>query len=91
MGVGKSRVKTAQVTSPTEDISAPEDVDPVKVPTDLFGVIFKCRETEVPWRSLLAHAVALREPLLAIIAACEKVRIGGFKSEGCVVSCERMS
>jgi len=84
-------VKTAQVTSPTEDITAPEDVDPVKVPSDLFGVVFKCRDTEVPWRSLLAHAVAIRQPLLAIIAACEKVRIRGFKSVGGVLSCERMS
>ena len=61
------------MTSPTEDTSAPEEVDPLKVPSDLFGVIIRCREMEVPWRSLLAHAVAIREPLLAIITACENV------------------
>lgn len=73
MGVGKSHVETTRVTS-TEDTLAPEEVDPLKVPSDLFGVIIRCREMEVPWRSLLAHAVAIREPLLAIMAACEKVR-----------------
>lgn len=74
MGVGKSQTEATQLASPSEDTSVPEEVDPSKVPADLFGIIFRCKETEVPWRSLLAHAVAIREPLLAIMAACEKVR-----------------
>lgn len=73
MGVGKSQAETTRLASPPADSLAPEEIDPLKVPADLFGIIFRCSEKEVPWKSLLAHAVAIREPLLAIVAACEKV------------------
>ena len=73
MGVGKSQAETTRLASPPEDSSALEEIDPLKVPADLFGIIFRCSEKAVPWKSLLAHAVAIREPLLAIVAVCEKV------------------
>ncbi|XP_038076708.1 spatacsin-like [Patiria miniata] len=53
-------------------IVVPEELDINRVPKDLFGVLFDCNTTPIPWKSLLAHAVALREPILAVIAACYK-------------------
>ena len=40
---------------------------------DLCDVLFACQAAKVPWRSFLAHALALRRPLLAVIAACYEV------------------
>jgi len=48
------------------------------LPSDLFSVLFKCQSHERPWRSLLAHAIALQRPLLAVLAACYEV--GGSSS-----------
>ncbi|XP_022104683.1 spatacsin-like isoform X2 [Acanthaster planci] len=50
----------------------PQELDINRVPKDLFGVLFECNVAPVPWKSLLAHAVALQEPVLAVIAACYK-------------------
>ncbi|XP_078689529.1 spatacsin-like isoform X2 [Branchiostoma floridae x Branchiostoma belcheri] len=58
-------------TAITLTVSAEEkEVDPSSCPDDLFSVLFKCQNTSCPWRSLLAHAVALTAPVLAVLAAC---------------------
>ena len=44
-----------------------------ELPGDLFSAIFKCDCHQISWKALLAHAIALRRPLLAILAACYEV------------------
>lgn len=44
-----------------------------ELPGDLFSVIFKADCHSSSWRALLAHAIALQRPLLAILSACYKV------------------
>ena len=43
------------------------------LPEDLFSALLKCQADKTPWRSLLAHAIALERPLLAVLAACYEV------------------
>ena len=43
------------------------------LPGDLFSVLFKCEAHDTPWKALLAHAIALQRPLLAVLAACYEV------------------
>ena len=76
MGVTKPQTEdtTKEPPLPKPQPTPPEDIDPANVPLDLFGIIFKCKMSDSPWLSMLAHAVAIQEPLLAILAACEKVR-----------------
>ncbi|KXJ04407.1 uncharacterized protein LOC110246681, partial [Exaiptasia diaphana] len=45
-------------------------LDPDKLPDDFFEVLFACNDAKIPWRSLLAHAIALHRPLFAVLAAC---------------------
>ena len=61
--------------SPTDfpDKECPPALLADNLPDDLFSVLFKCQSHLSPWRSLLAHAIALQRPLLAILAACDKV------------------
>eukprot|EP00058_Branchiostoma_floridae_P024300 XP_002609790.1 hypothetical protein BRAFLDRAFT_78622 [Branchiostoma floridae] len=64
-----SSVETAPPADGT--VTAEEkEVDTSSCPDDLFSVLFKCQNTSCPWRSLLAHAVALTAPILAVLAAC---------------------
>ncbi|XP_078607878.1 spatacsin-like isoform X2 [Branchiostoma floridae x Branchiostoma japonicum] len=66
-----SSVETAPPADGTVTVSAEDkEVDPSSCPDDLFSVLFKCQNTSCPWRSLLAHAVALTAPILAVLAAC---------------------
>ena len=44
-----------------------------ELPSDLFSAIFKSDSHQCSWRALLAHAIALHRPLLAILAACYEV------------------
>jgi spatacsin len=50
----------------------PPALSPDNLPDDLFAILFKCQSHSCPWRALLAHAVALQRPLLAILAACNQ-------------------
>lgn len=45
------------------------------LPVDLFTVLFKCRQSSNCYQLMLAHAVALCQPLLAIFAACCEVTV----------------
>ncbi|XP_033634267.1 spatacsin-like [Asterias rubens] len=56
----------------TTQPTAPLELNISRVPKDLFSVLFECNTSPVPWKSLLAHAVILEEPVLAIIASCYK-------------------
>ena len=38
--------------------------------SDVFRVIFSAMATSEPWKSLLMHAVVLRNPLFAELAGC---------------------
>ncbi len=51
-----------------------------ELPMDFFSAILKSQAYECGWRALLAHAIALHRPLLAILAACYEV-------SHCVVKC----
>jgi len=62
----------------TPERDLPPSLDEMDLPSDLFSVLFKCQSHERPWRSLLAHAIALQRPLLAVLAACYEV--GGSSS-----------
>lgn len=77
MGLAKPQTTDEQLPEESDPKlqNAPkrEDIDPTQVPLDLFGVIFKCRSSAYLPASMLAHAVVMREPLLAILAASEKV------------------
>ena len=55
------------------DVERQPALEEVNLPDDLFSVLFKCRVHQTPWRALLAHAIALQRPLLAILAACQEV------------------
>ena len=55
----------------------PPALEEESLPGDLFSVLFKCEGHDTPWRALLAHAVALQRPLLAILAACYEVSLDG--------------
>lgn len=44
-----------------------------ELPADLFSAILKSQNYECAWRTLLAHAIALQRPLLAVLAACYEV------------------
>ncbi len=59
-----------QVSLDVEHAVAVEQED---LPADLFSVLFKCNTHSSPWRALLAHAIALQRPLLAILAGCHEV------------------
>lgn len=48
------------------DIDVTED----SAASDVFRVIFAALATSDPWKSLLMHAVVLRNPLFAELAAC---------------------
>ena len=56
----------------------PPALEEESLPGDLFSVLFKCEGHDTPWRALLAHAVALQRPLLAVLAACYEVSLGGY-------------
>lgn len=43
------------------------------LPHGLFDVLLSCQTYKQPWRAMLAHAVALKRNLLAILAACLQV------------------
>ena len=64
----------------------PPALEEESLPADLFSVLFKCEGYNSPWRALLAHAVALQRPLLAILAACYEVYV---KSLSLSLSCGR--
>lgn len=46
---------------------------------DLFSAIFKSDNYHCSWKALLAHAIALHRPLLAILASCYEVRYTLFE------------
>ena len=56
-----------------EIVFLPPPLEEESLPGDLLAVLFKCEAHDSPWRALLAHAIALQRPLLAILAACYKV------------------
>ena len=62
---------TLSLIHPAEE--SPAALSPHNLPDDLFAILFKCQSNGCPWRALLAHAVALQRPLLAILAACNQV------------------
>ncbi|XP_074651044.1 spatacsin-like [Tubulanus polymorphus] len=48
---------------------------PIKVESvddNLFSVLFSCQATHCPWRSLLAHSIAHKNCVFAVLAACYK-------------------
>ncbi|XP_048583501.1 spatacsin [Nematostella vectensis] len=47
-------------------------IDPNTVSDHLLDVLFECQSAHVPWRALLAHSIALRRPVLAVLAACHE-------------------
>ena len=55
------------------EVECPPALSPDNLPDDLFAILFKCQSHSCPWRALLAHAIALQRPLLAILAACNQV------------------
>ena len=57
------------------DQECPAVLEADNLPDDLFSVFFKCQSHSCPWRALLAYAIALQRPLLAILAACDKVHV----------------
>lgn len=60
-------------TSPPPQTVFPPALLESELPTDLFSAIFKSQSYECTWRALLAHAIALQRPLLAILAASYEV------------------
>ncbi|XP_064396222.1 spatacsin-like isoform X6 [Halichondria panicea] len=59
--------------SPPPTVPPAEPYIPIEesdLPEDLFSALLKCQADKTPWRSLLAHAIALERPLLAVLAAC---------------------
>ena len=62
---------TLSLIHPAEE--SPAALSPHNLPDDLFAILFKCQSHGCPWRALLAHAVVLQRPLLAILAACNQV------------------
>jgi hypothetical protein len=50
-------------------------LDTNTLPDNLFDVLFSCQSANIPWRSLLAHAIALHRSLFAVLAACYEVSI----------------
>ena len=54
------------MTSPLPDMEVTEESSA----SDVFRVIFSAMATSQPWKSLLMHAVALRNPLFAELAGC---------------------
>ena len=83
-----------QVIRPAEDASdfdgGPVPLVANELPENLFDVLFACETHPEPWRALLAHAVALNRPLLAILASCyqvEKFLVGmGKRGFDCLLS-----
>ena len=59
--------------SPSLEVDVALPIEAEDLPDDLFSVFFKSQSHSCPWRSLLAHAIALQRPLLAVLAACHKV------------------
>lgn len=61
--------------SPPPLAAFPPAVLESELPTDLFSAIFKSQSHQecCAWRALLAHAVALQRPLLAVVAASYEV------------------
>ena len=57
-----------------------------ELPTDFFSTIFKSQTYECGWRALLAHAIALQRPLLAILAACYEVSVSVFTFRPTILS-----
>ena len=55
------------------EITVPPAVVEGELPTDLFSALFKSQSQECAWRALLAYAIALQRPLLAVLAACHRV------------------
>ncbi|XP_064618908.1 spatacsin-like isoform X2 [Lineus longissimus] len=83
--LGVSKSKERDLTSEEEDTSSMSTPEPVEsartspviinreaVPDNLFAVLFICQATLVPWISLLKHSLVLKNPILAILAACFK-------------------
>ena len=68
----------------------PPALEEESLPSDLFSVLFKCEGHDSPWRALLAHAVALQRPLLAILAACYEVSGWGQGYKSVVLSLSQM-
>ena len=60
-------------------------IEETDLPDDLFSVFFKCQSYETPWRALLAHAIALQRPLLAVLAACKEVCVESYSH--CSIHC----
>ncbi|PVD19335.1 hypothetical protein C0Q70_19822 [Pomacea canaliculata] len=56
----------------TSHMPADDDIDVTEdsAASDVFRVIFAALATSDPWKSLLMHAVVLRNPLFAELAAC---------------------
>ena len=78
VGVDKEADDQFRQRSPSLNEKSPQEVKDLTssdVPPDLFSILFKCHEEKVPYKSLLAHAVASRQPLLGILAACETVSL----------------
>ena len=48
------------------------------VPAELFTVLFRCQQSPSSHQMMLAYAISLQQPLLAILAACCEVRYGLF-------------
>ncbi|XP_077989348.1 spatacsin-like [Glandiceps talaboti] len=70
-GESHGKMEESTVTSSDTGMDVPPaDIDVGHIPSDLFGVIFVCENTSQPWRHMLAHCVALRRPILAVLAAC---------------------
>lgn len=53
-----------------QSISSDLDVTEESSASDVFRVIFSAMATSEPWKSLLMHAVVLRNPLFAELAGC---------------------
>ncbi|XP_013406016.1 spatacsin isoform X2 [Lingula anatina] len=58
-----------------QEEAAPEEMqeallNPDVLPEDVFGVLFACQAQPCPWKAMIAHSVALKNPVLALLAAC---------------------
>ena len=43
------------------------------IPGELFTVLFRCQQSPSSYQTMLAYAIPLQQPLLAILAACCEV------------------
>ncbi|ESP01289.1 hypothetical protein LOTGIDRAFT_157467 [Lottia gigantea] len=84
IGVTNSRETEEWSSEEEEEITLPPALELLvnqekEVPTvtlssaadDVFGVVFDAQNTPSPWKSLLTHAVILKNPLFAELAFCE--------------------